>query len=58
MRARELRELGIGPIVGLLHHGSGPRYTSLLDPDFPEKFASYAGGVARTLSLDRCLYAG
>ena len=40
------RELGIRPIVGLLHHGSGPRYTDLLDPDFPRKFAAYARAVA------------
>jgi dTDP-4-dehydrorhamnose reductase len=30
----------------LLHHGSGPRYTNLLDPAFPEKFARYARQVA------------
>jgi len=35
------------PIVGLVHHGSGPRYTSLLDPGFPEKLAGFAGEVAR-----------
>jgi dTDP-4-dehydrorhamnose reductase len=42
-----LRRAGVEPIVGLLHHGSGPRYTSLLDPAFPRKFAAYAGSVAR-----------
>ncbi len=41
-----LQELGIRPIVGLLHHGSGPRSTNLLDPDFAPKFASYAQAVA------------
>lgn len=41
-----LRELGIRPIVGLVHHGSGPRTTSLLDPQFPEKLAAYASVVA------------
>ena len=41
-----LRELGIRPIVGLVHHGSGPRYTSLIDPAFPEKLAAYARAVA------------
>jgi dTDP-4-dehydrorhamnose reductase len=45
-RLRRLRELGLRPIVGLVHHGSGPRETSLLDPLFPEKLAAYAGGVA------------
>ena len=42
-----LQSLGVTPIVGLLHHGSGPRHTSLVDPDFPEKLAEYAGAVAR-----------
>ena len=39
--------LGIAPIVGLVHHGSGPRYTNLLDPSFPLLLAEYAGAVAR-----------
>jgi dTDP-4-dehydrorhamnose reductase len=42
-----LRTLGIRPIAGLVHHGSGPGYTSLLDSGFPEKLARYAGAVAR-----------
>src|SRR5436190_9287700 len=33
-------------IVGLVHHGSGPRHTSLVDDAFPEKLAEYAGRVA------------
>ena len=37
-----LRELAIRPIVGFVHHGSGPRYTSLLDERFPEKLAAFA----------------
>jgi dTDP-4-dehydrorhamnose reductase len=41
-----LRELGVTPIVGLLHHGSGPRHTSLVSADFPDKLAAYAGAVA------------
>jgi dTDP-4-dehydrorhamnose reductase len=45
-RLERARELGIRPIAGLLHHGSGPRYTNLLDPAFPEKFAQYARVVA------------
>jgi dTDP-4-dehydrorhamnose reductase len=45
-RMGRLRELGITPIVGLLHHGSGPRYTSLLDSRFPEMLARFAGSVA------------
>lgn len=46
-RLSGLHERGINPIVGLLHHGSGPNYTSLIDPDFPTKLAEYAGAVAR-----------
>ncbi|HVF70950.1 MAG TPA: family 1 glycosylhydrolase [Chthoniobacterales bacterium] len=46
-RLAEARELGIRPIAGLLHHGSGPLGTDLLDPEFPRKFAGYAGEVAR-----------
>jgi dTDP-4-dehydrorhamnose reductase len=45
-RLTRLRELGLRPIVGLVHHGSGPRDTSLLDPAFPEKLAAYAREVA------------
>lgn len=42
-----LRAAGVEPIVTLLHHGSGPRYTDLLDPAFPDLFADYAETVAR-----------
>jgi dTDP-4-dehydrorhamnose reductase len=45
-RFARLRELGIRPIAGLVHHGSGPRYTSLLDPNFPELLARHAERVA------------
>jgi dTDP-4-dehydrorhamnose reductase len=41
-----LRDLGVTPIAGLLHHGSGPRHTNLLDPEFPDKFVAYAKTVA------------
>lgn len=46
-RLGRLRELGIRPIVGLVHHGSGPRDTSLVDPEFPEKLAVFARAVAK-----------
>jgi len=46
-RVARLRDLGITPIAGLVHHGSGPHYTSLLDPTFPELLARVAGAVAR-----------
>jgi dTDP-4-dehydrorhamnose reductase len=45
-RLERLRELKVEPIVGLLHHGSGPLYTDLLDPYFPTLFAQYAREVA------------
>lgn len=46
-RLARLRALDVQPIAGLLHHGSGPRHTSLVDPRFPELLAEYAGAVAR-----------
>jgi dTDP-4-dehydrorhamnose reductase len=45
-RLARLQELAIEPILGLLHHGSGPHYTNLLDERFPEWFAAYASAVA------------
>jgi dTDP-4-dehydrorhamnose reductase len=45
-RLARLRDLNIAPIVGLLHHGSGPAHTSLTDPKFPEKFCAYARAAA------------
>ena len=46
-RLAALESHGIEPIAGLLHHGSGPAFTDLLDPDFPAKFTDYALRVAR-----------
>ncbi|HEX8096999.1 MAG TPA: sugar nucleotide-binding protein [Pyrinomonadaceae bacterium] len=46
-RLETLRGLALRPIVGLVHHGSGPRHTSLVDPEFPAKLARFAGTVAR-----------
>jgi dTDP-4-dehydrorhamnose reductase len=46
-RLNKLRELNIKPIVTLLHHGSGPKDTSLIDPDFPQKFTEFAMAVAQ-----------
>ncbi|CAA9506976.1 MAG: GH1 [uncultured Sphingomonadaceae bacterium] len=45
-RLAMLRERGIEVIGGLLHHGSGPHYTNLLDPEFPKKLGAYAARVA------------
>jgi dTDP-4-dehydrorhamnose reductase len=40
-------ELGMEPIVGFVHHGSGPPSTSLLDPEFPRKLAEFAAHFAQ-----------
>jgi dTDP-4-dehydrorhamnose reductase len=45
-RLTALRDAGVAPIAGLIHHGSGPRHTSLVDPKFAEQLAEYAGAVA------------
>ncbi|HZT95863.1 MAG TPA: family 1 glycosylhydrolase [Chloroflexota bacterium] len=45
-RLGRLRGLGIRPIVGLVHHGSGPRHTGLLDPRFAAGLAEFALRVA------------
>jgi len=46
LRLGRLRELGISPIAGLVHHGSGPRYTDLLDPKFGAGLAAHAAQAA------------
>ena len=45
-RLGRVRELGVRPIVGLVHHGSGPRGTSLVDPGFEQGLARFARAVA------------
>jgi dTDP-4-dehydrorhamnose reductase len=45
-RLPALQRLGITPIAGLVHHGSGPRHTSLVDPSFAQNLAEFAGAVA------------
>ena len=42
-----LRDHGIEPIIGLVHHGSGPASTDLLDEQFGDKLAEYAAAFAR-----------
>jgi len=49
-----LREWGIEPILGLLHHGSGPHHTNLLDDRFAHLFADYALRVAERYPDQRC----
>ncbi|WP_313001931.1 hypothetical protein [Brevundimonas sp.] len=46
-RLHRIRELGLGVVVGLVHHGSGPAWTDLLDPGFAEGLARFAGEAAR-----------
>jgi dTDP-4-dehydrorhamnose reductase len=53
-RLARLRDLGIEVIAGLVHHGSGPRYTSLVDPAFPDLLARHAERVARRYPWLRC----
>jgi dTDP-4-dehydrorhamnose reductase len=45
-RLARLRELEITPIVGLVHHGSGPPHTHLLDDGFAGGLGTFAGLVA------------
>jgi len=45
-RLGRLRNSGIRPILGLVHHGSGPLHTSLADPGFASELAAFAGRVA------------
>jgi dTDP-4-dehydrorhamnose reductase len=45
-RLGRMKALGVRPIVGLVHHGSGPAWTHLLDAGFAEGVARFAGQVA------------
>ena len=45
-RLTRLRELGLRPVVGLVHHGSGPPSTSLVDDTFASGLAAFARDVA------------
>jgi len=53
-RLARLEAHGIEVIAGLLHHGSGPHYTNLLDPDFGRKLGDYAGRVAERYPHIKC----
>ncbi len=46
-RLAALRGHGIAPILGLVHHGSGPAHTSLVDAQFAPGLAAHAARVAR-----------
>ncbi|MDY3561927.1 sugar nucleotide-binding protein [Gemmata sp. JC673] len=45
-RLDRLRRAGVRPILGLVHHGSGPPHTSLTDPAFADGLAAFAARVA------------
>jgi dTDP-4-dehydrorhamnose reductase len=45
-RLQMLRDRGITPIVGLVHHGSGPAYVNFFDGSFENGLAIYARQVA------------
>ncbi|MGO4637079.1 hypothetical protein AB4Z43_01395 [Mesorhizobium sp. 2RAF45] len=45
-RYQRMRRLGISPIAALIHHGSGPSWTSILAPDFAERLAAFGGRLA------------
>jgi dTDP-4-dehydrorhamnose reductase len=47
VRLKQLRELGISPIAGLVHHGSGPAWCDILHPNFPVALARHAANVAQ-----------
>ncbi len=42
----EIKEAGIEPIAGLVHHGSGPLYADFYDGSFSKGLAAYAAKVA------------
>lgn len=45
-RLARLQALAVRPIVGLVHHGGGPKHTSLVDDGFAPGLAEYARAVA------------
>lgn len=45
-RLSALKHKNVDIIAGLVHHGSGPAFTDLLDPQFPYLLAAYAQKVA------------
>ncbi len=46
-RLAGLQRIGLRPIVGLIHHGGGPAYTSLIEDGFAQGLAAHAEAVAR-----------
>ena len=54
-RMERIGALGLEPVLHLLHHGSGPDGTSLIDPDFAERFARFAGRMAERYPWITCI---
>jgi dTDP-4-dehydrorhamnose reductase len=54
-RMRRAIDLGLQPVVGLLHHGFGPAGRDPLDPGWPAAFGRFAGAVAARLPVDTVL---
>lgn len=46
-RLNHIRRLGLRPVIGLIHHGSGPAWTDLIDPGFADGLARHAAQTAR-----------
>lgn len=46
-KVENFKKHNIEVIAGLLHHGSGPKFTNLIDENFPYLFAAYAKEVAQ-----------
>lgn len=46
-RLSELKQAGVQPIVGLVHHGSGPTYADFFNGSFAEGLGEFAGKVAK-----------
>lgn len=45
-RMQRMTSLGLRPVVGLVHHGSGPQHLDITHPDFASGLAAYARAVA------------
>jgi len=50
---QKLQSYNITPIAGLVHHGSGPAFTSLIDKKFPTLLAQYADKEAEKITFKR-----
>ena len=47
----QLKELGISPIAGLVHHGCGPLHVNFFDGSFEQGVADYAKIGSRKVSM-------